>query len=87
MMTFLTAAGGPLVAQSLLTDEFWTGLIGSLVFGLVGIALAVLGFKVFDWATKIDVERELAEKNNVSVAIVSAAVILGICYIVAHVVH
>jgi putative membrane protein len=65
----------------------WTGIGNALGFGLVGIVLALLGFKLFDWITpKIDVEVELAEKNNVAVAIVCAAVILGVSYIVAHVV-
>jgi putative membrane protein len=70
-----------------LPDTFWPGLFATLVFGLVGIALVVLGFKVFDWITPIiDVERELAEKSNMAVAIVTASIILGLCYIVAHVV-
>lgn len=71
-----------------LPETFIPGLFGTLVFGAVGIALAVLGFKVFDWLTpRIDVQKELAEKQNVAVAVVVAAVILGVCYIVAHVVR
>ena len=63
-------------------------LVGNaVIFGLIGIVLAVLGFKIFDWITpRIHVETELAEKHNVAVAIVCAAVILGICHIVARVV-
>lgn len=69
-------------------DKLWHGFCGTVVFGLAGIVLAVLGFKVFDWITpKIEVERELAEKHNLAVAIVCAAIILGISYIVATVVH
>jgi putative membrane protein len=60
------------------------GFIGTLVFGLVGIILTVLGFKVFDWITpKLDIQKELAERQNLAVAIVCAAIILGICYLVA----
>jgi putative membrane protein len=71
-----------------LPETFWPGLFGTLVFGIVGLALAVLGFKVFDWLTpRIDVQKELAEKQNVAVAVVVAAVILGVCYVVAHVVR
>jgi uncharacterized membrane protein YjfL (UPF0719 family) len=67
-------------------EEFWWDLLGgfikSVVFGLLGIVLTVLGFKVFDRITpRMDIERELAEKNNVAVAIVVAAIILGIAYI------
>jgi putative membrane protein len=49
--------------------------------------LAVLGFKVFDWITpKMDIQKELTEKANIAVAIVTASIILGVCYIVASVV-
>jgi len=65
----------------------WTNIGNALGFGAIGIVLALLGFKIFDWITpKIDVEQELAEKQNVAVAIVCAAVILGVSYIVAQVV-
>ena len=69
-------------------DPFWTnlwhGLIGSLVFGFVGIILIALGFKIFDaMNTKIDIQQELAEKGNVAVAIVCAALILGVALIAA----
>jgi putative membrane protein len=73
-------------------DDYWEtllkGLVGSLVFGGTGIILAVLGFKVFDWITpRMDIQRELAEKQNVAVAIVCGAIILGVCFLVATVVH
>ena len=68
-------------------EKFLSDLGVSLAFGVLGIVLAILGFKLFDLVTpKIKVEEELAEKQNLAVAIVCAAVILGICYIVAHVV-
>jgi len=65
----------------------WPGLARALgataIFGTVGILLMALGFKVFDWITpKIDVEKELAEKHNLAVAIVMAAVILGVAIVV-----
>lgn len=66
-------------------DSFWMAIASSTAFGAVGLVLAMLGFKIFDWITpKIKVEEELAEKQNIAVAIVCAAMILGICYIVAH---
>lgn len=52
-------------------------------FGILGILLCVLGFKAFDWITPtINIEHELTEKHNVAVAIVMAAVILGVSAIV-----
>ena len=60
-------------------SHFTRALAGTAVFGLVGIFLTAIGFKVFDWITpRIDVERELTEGHNIAVAIVMAAVILGI---------
>lgn len=71
-----------------LPETFWPGFLAALLYGPLGIFLAILGFKAFDWATpKIDIQRELAEKGNIAVAIVAAAIILGICYVVGTVVH
>jgi putative membrane protein len=68
-------------------EQLGPNLLSGLLFGLLGIVLALLGFKIFDWITpKIDVQTELAKKHNLAVAIVCAAVILGICLIVARVV-
>jgi len=62
-------------------------LISSIVFGIVGIVLMMLGYKVFDWITpKIEVERELVERNNLAVAIVVAAIVIGSSIVTAAVV-
>jgi putative membrane protein len=68
--------------------DFWQrlfeGFVGSLVFGILGILLTVLGFKMFDWINpKIDIQKELSEKGNLGVAVVCAAVILGVAIIAA----
>ena len=71
-----------------LPEQFWPGFLAACLYGPLGIFLAVLGFKAFDWATpKIDLQHELAEKGNMAVAVVCVAIILGVCYIVASVVH
>ena len=66
----------------------WSGFVGALlataIFGLVGIALMLVGFKVFDWMTpRIDLEKELGENRNVAVAIVIASVMIGIAIVIA----
>ena len=67
---------------------FAGSLLSTAIFGFLGIVLTILGFKIFDWLTpKMNLERELAEKHNVAVAIVVAAAILGISIIIAAVVH
>ncbi len=68
-------------------DSFAMAITSTLVFGLIGILLTALGFKIFDWITpKIDVEKELAEKHNLAVAIVVAAIIIGISIVMASIV-
>jgi putative membrane protein len=63
--------------------SFGQALLWSVVFGVVGIALTVAGFKIFDLLTPIKVETELAEKQNMAVAIVVAAMIIGVAIVVS----
>ena len=79
----------PLLAESV--PEFpvhlWPGPLVSAVYGLVGIVLLLAGYWLFDLITpRIDVQKELSEKNT-AVAIVVGALLLGIAYIAAHVVQ
>jgi uncharacterized membrane protein YjfL (UPF0719 family) len=74
-------------ASYFLPEHFWSGVVGSAVFGLIGIVLLLLGYWLFDKITpRIDVQKELSEKN-VAVAVVIGALLLGIAYITAHVVQ
>ena len=68
-------------------QQLGASAISAIVFGLIGILLLVAGFKAFDWITpQINIEKELGEKHNIAVAIVIAAAILGISYIVAQII-
>jgi len=53
------------------------------LFGLGGVVLAVLGYKIFDLCTPGDLHKEIFENKNIAAAIVGAAVILGICIMIA----
>lgn len=65
-------------------SEFGGALLATAIFGAVGIAIMLVGFKLFDMITpKIDLEKELAENKNIAVAIVVSAMILGIAMIVS----
>lgn len=80
-------ASAPLLAFVTLPENFWVGAVGSLVFGVIGIVLLILGYFLFDVITpKLDVPAELT-KGNVSVGIVIAALLISIALITAHVVH
>lgn len=63
--------------------SFAQAILVTAAFGVLGILLCVLGFKAFDWITPtVNIERELTERHNIAVAIVMAAVILGVSAIV-----
>jgi putative membrane protein len=65
-------------------SSIWMSVLGAVAFGLVGIVLTVLGYFLFDLAaTRINVQTELAEKQNIAVAIVAAAVIIGVAMVVS----
>lgn len=55
------------------------------LFGFLGIIIMVVGYKIFDAVIPLDFNKEL-EKNNISVSIVIAGVLIGIAIIVSKVV-
>ena len=58
-------------------------VVATFVFGLVGIIMAIVGFKVFDLVTPGNLQKEILEKQNIAAAIIAGAIIIGICIIVA----
>jgi putative membrane protein len=79
-----------LLADDLLVTPHWhpASLLESIwsaaAFGALGIILMMVGFKLFDWITpKLAIEKELMEKN-MAVAVVLAALFIGLGVIVAH---
>jgi putative membrane protein len=59
------------------------GLGAMALYALVGTGLAIVGYKLFDRATPGDLHEEIVKNRNTAAAIVGAAVILGVCLIVA----
>ena len=77
----------------LLADEgivgFWhratfgEAILATAAFGALGVLMLFVGYKIFDWLTpRLDIEKELAEKN-MAVAVVVAAILLSVGVIVA----
>jgi len=63
------------------------GVLNVTVYAIVGIVLAVLGFKIIDLLTPGKMGDEILQKQNIAAAILAGAFILGICIIVAAAVH
>lgn len=72
----------PLLADLWHPDSFEMSLLAAAAFGLLGIALLALGFKVFEWITpKLNVEEELT-KGNTAVGVAVGALLIAISLIV-----
>ena len=63
--------------------SMWQSLGLMAVYAIAGVLVAVLGYKLFDWFTPGDLHKEIVENKNVAAAIVGAAIILGVCILVA----
>lgn len=57
----------------------------SVLFGMLGIFIMLIGYLIFDKVIPLDFNKEL-EKNNTAVAIVIAGLLIGIAIIVSRVV-
>lgn len=62
-------------------------ILASLLFALIGVAVFWLCFVIIDKITPYDLWSEIVEKQNVALALVVAAMSLGICIIVAAAIH
>ena len=60
---------------------------GSILFALIGVLVFWLCFVIIDKITPYDLWGEIVEKQNVALALVVAAMSLGICLIVAAAIH
>ncbi len=60
---------------------------GSILFALVGVLVFWLSFLIIDKITPYDLWREIVEKQNKALAMVVAAMSLGISIILAAAIH
>ena len=66
------------------TGQFkWAGILSTVVYGVLGILLSILGYKVYDLITPFSLTKELEEDQNTAVGIVVAGMIIGVSIIVA----
>jgi len=54
-----------------------------LLFAAIGIAAAIIGYKMFDKCTPGELHKEIIEHKNIAAAIVAGAVIVGVSIIIA----
>lgn len=44
-----------------------------------------LTWRLFDWLEKLDIRAEIAERNNLGLAIMIAAIFLGLAYVIGQI--
>jgi len=61
----------------------WPSLLTSIVYGLLGLILLLIGYYIFEIITPWSVKEELISHRNPAVAMVVAAFILGMAIVIA----
>lgn len=68
-------------------QDFGIQIIRSIGFGLVGILLFAVAFKIIERSLPFSLHKEIADDQNTALAIIMAAVLLGLGMIVAAAIH
>ena len=84
LVAMITVSDLALAQQNSLAD-FTAELISTIVYSIVGIVMAVVGFKVVDWLTPGNLAEEVANKENRALAVLAGSMMLGVCLIIASV--
>jgi putative membrane protein len=61
----------------------WPSILTSIVYGLLGLILLLIGYYIFEIITPWSVKEELISHRNPAVAMVVAAFILGMAVVIA----
>ena len=83
LATPLLAADAPVPVPTWHAQSLAQAVLNMLIFVAIGIAAAIVGYKLFDKCTPGDLNKEILENKNIAAAIIAAAVILGVSIIVA----
>jgi uncharacterized membrane protein YjfL (UPF0719 family) len=62
-------------------------IVASIVYSLIGIAILGVSFWIFEKVTPENVWKEIIEKQNIALAIVSAAFMIAIALIISSAIH
>jgi putative membrane protein len=61
----------------------WTSIFTSVVYGLIGLILLLIGYYIYELITPFSVKEELVSHRNPAVGLVVAAFILGMAIVIA----
>jgi hypothetical protein len=61
----------------------WAPMVATVVYGVIGIVLALVGIKVYQMISPYDFHKEIEEDQNVALGIITGSMIIGLSIIVA----
>ena len=67
-------------------DRLGSQLASTLIFAILGMAILLLAYKIFDVINRLDFTKELGERNN-ALAIVLAGYFIAIAIIIGSTIH
>jgi len=62
--------------------EGFVNILSTIVYCLVGFGLLGIGYKVFEFITPYDFDRQISEEKNIALGIIAVGVIVGVALIV-----
>ena len=62
-------------------------VIAAIVYSIIGIVILGISFWIFEKVTPEDVWKEIIEKQNMAIAIISSAFMIAISIIIASAIH
>lgn len=62
-------------------------LAGTLLYAALGLVIFVAGFRLWDRLTPVDVWKEIAERQNIALAILAGAVAIALAIIIGAAIH
>ncbi len=54
----------------------------AIVYAFAGMALLLVGYRIFDWLTPTDLQKKIFEEGNVAVAIAVGFFMLGVAVVI-----
>src|SRR5215475_6838987 len=76
-------ASAPVEPRFFVPALSWAGILASIVYGLLGLILLLIGYYAYELVTPWSVKDELTTHRNLAVAIVVAAFVVGMAVIIA----
>jgi putative membrane protein len=55
----------------------------SAIFAVLGFVLLFIGYRVFDWLTPTDLNRDVFEKANLAAAVLAGAFVIALAIVIA----